>query len=197
MDYFTYWPEVYAIPNQEASTVAEALVANFFCRFSISRELHKNQSRNFESHLLQEVLQRLGISKKRTTSLQPQSGGMVELYIKTIEEHVRKVVASQQRDWDEGLPLFLLAYRASTHNTTGLTPASLVFRRELRLPCDLLFGVHPDKKKPATYYAADLVEHLHDIYNYARQHLKLASDRLKTRYDKLANSTGYQEGDRV
>jgi hypothetical protein len=35
MDYFTKWPEVYAIPNQEASTVAEALVTNFFCRFGI------------------------------------------------------------------------------------------------------------------------------------------------------------------
>jgi hypothetical protein len=35
MDYFTKWPEVYAIPNQEALTVVEALVTNFFCRFSI------------------------------------------------------------------------------------------------------------------------------------------------------------------
>jgi hypothetical protein len=41
------------------------------------------------------------------------------------------------------------------------------------------------------------VDHLHNIHNYARQHLKLASDQLKTRYDKLANSAGYQEGDRV
>jgi hypothetical protein len=38
MDYFVKWPEVYAIPNQEASTVVEALVTNF-CRFGILREL--------------------------------------------------------------------------------------------------------------------------------------------------------------
>jgi Mn-dependent DtxR family transcriptional regulator len=63
MDYFTKWPEVYAIPNQEASTVAETLVTNFFCRFGIPRELHSDQGRNFESHLSQEVLQRLGVSK--------------------------------------------------------------------------------------------------------------------------------------
>jgi hypothetical protein len=36
MDYFTKWPEAYAIPNQEASTIA-ALVTNFFCRFGIPR----------------------------------------------------------------------------------------------------------------------------------------------------------------
>jgi transposase InsO family protein len=98
MDYFTKWPEMYGIPNQEASTRAENLVTNFFCRFGIPRELHSGQGRNFESHLLQEVLQRLGVSKKRTTPLHQQSDGMVERYIKTIEEHLRKVIAAHQRD---------------------------------------------------------------------------------------------------
>jgi len=36
---FTKWPEVYAIPNQEALTVADALVNNFFCRFGIPMKL--------------------------------------------------------------------------------------------------------------------------------------------------------------
>jgi transposase InsO family protein len=137
-------------PEPGASTIAETLVTNFFCRFGIPQELHSDQGRNFESHLLQEVLQRLGVSKTRTTPLHPQSDGMVERYIKTIEEHLRKVVASHQRDWDERVPLFLLAYRASTHDTTGLTPAKLIFGRELRLPCDLLFGVTP--RQGTTHY---------------------------------------------
>jgi hypothetical protein len=51
MDYFTKWPEVYAILNQEASTIAETLVTNFFCRSGIPRELHSDQGRNFESQL--------------------------------------------------------------------------------------------------------------------------------------------------
>lgn len=33
--------------------------------------------------------------------------------------------------WDTRLPIFLMAYRAFTHATMVLTPASLVFRREL------------------------------------------------------------------
>jgi transposase InsO family protein len=98
MDYFTKWPEAYAIPDQEASAVADALVTNFFCRFGIPRELHSDQGRNFESRLLQEILQRLGVSKMRTTPLHPQSDGMVERYIKTVEEHLLKVVASNQKD---------------------------------------------------------------------------------------------------
>jgi hypothetical protein len=71
MDYLTKWPEVYAIPNQEASTVADALVNNFFCRFGVSMELHSDQGQNFESRLMQEVLGRLSVSKTRTTPLHP------------------------------------------------------------------------------------------------------------------------------
>jgi hypothetical protein len=35
MDYFTKWPEVYANLNQEVSTVADALLTNFFCHFGV------------------------------------------------------------------------------------------------------------------------------------------------------------------
>jgi hypothetical protein len=41
------------------------------------------------------------------------------------------------------------------------------------------------------------VDHLHDIHDYAWQHLKLASDRMKTQYDKLTNSASFHEGDGV
>jgi hypothetical protein len=41
------------------------------------------------------------------------------------------------------------------------------------------------------------VGHFHDIHNYARQHLKLAIDQIKTHYDILANCAGYHRGDRM
>ena len=72
----------------------------------------------------------------------------------------------------------------------------MVFGRELRLPCDLMFGAPPDKEQSMTDYTTHLVERLHDIHHFAREHLKVASDRMKARYDQLANSAGYQEGDK-
>jgi hypothetical protein len=83
---------------------------------------------------------------------------MMERYVKPVDEQFRKVVCTHQWDWDERLPIFLLAYRESTHETTGVTPSSMVFGRELRLPCDLMFGAPPDREQFATSYAADLVE---------------------------------------
>jgi hypothetical protein len=56
---------------------------------------------------------------------------------------------------------------------------------------------YPDKEQSMTDYAADLVKWLHDIHHFICQHLKVASDRMKARYNQLANSAGFQEDDRV
>ena len=67
IDYFTKWPEVYAIPDQEATTVARVLVEGMFCRFGTPMELHSDQGRNFESAVFAEVCRLFGIHKTRTT----------------------------------------------------------------------------------------------------------------------------------
>ena len=110
---------------------------------------------------------------------------------------MRKAVYTHQRDWDERLPIFVLAYRASNHETTGVTPGNMVFGRELRLSCDLMFGAPLDKEQSTTVYNAALVERLHDMQQFDPQNLKVASDRMKARYDQLANSARFQVGYRV
>jgi hypothetical protein len=56
---------------------------------------------------------------------------MEERCVKTVEEHLREVISGHQRDLDERLPICLLACGASTHETTGATPASMVEGRLL------------------------------------------------------------------
>ncbi len=66
MDYFTKWAEVYAVPDESASTSAQRLVDEMFARFGVPDELHSDQGRNFESRLFCEVCQQLGVKKTRT-----------------------------------------------------------------------------------------------------------------------------------
>ncbi|GFV91175.1 retrovirus-related Pol polyprotein from transposon 412 [Trichonephila clavipes] len=50
MDYFTKWPEVYSISNnQDASTAAELLVQHWISRFGVPLQLHSDHGRNFDS----------------------------------------------------------------------------------------------------------------------------------------------------
>ncbi len=102
-------------PKEEQA--ADALMTNFFCRFGVPMVLHSDQGQIFESKLRQGVMERLEVSKTRTTLPHPLSNGMVERYVKTIKEHSTKVTLTYQQHWNEWLPIFLLAYRASTHET--------------------------------------------------------------------------------
>jgi hypothetical protein len=102
--------------------------------------------------------------------------GMVECCIMTMDEYLRKDVSAQQRDWDKKPHFFLLIYKCVNHKTTGMMPASVVVRRELCLPCNLLFGAPPPGKARATRdYLRDLMEQLHETDHFACQHLKVAT----------------------
>ena len=74
---------------------------------------------NFESKVFQEVCKLLVIDKTRTTPRRPQSGGIVERANRTIQSMIASYISVKQDDWDEHIPLFMLAYRSSVHETLG------------------------------------------------------------------------------
>lgn len=78
--------------------------------------------------------------------MHPQSDGMVERLNRTLEDVLSKFVSNHQRDWDQHIPLALMAYRSSVHESTGFSPSMLMFGREIELPIDLLYGPHPEKQ---------------------------------------------------
>ncbi len=124
-DYFTRWMEAFAIPNQEATTVARILTQEVFCRFSPPEQLHSDQGRQFESELIAEVCKLLGIAKTRTTPYHPQSDGLVERFNRTLLSMLRTAATFE---WEEHLrPLCM----AITLNQMGLLNASTV----LSSPC--------------------------------------------------------------
>lgn len=83
VDYFTRWPEAYAIPNQKARTIAQKLVDEWVCRYGVMQMLHTDKGKNFESRIFKEMTDILGIKKTRTTPYHPQSDGLVEIMNRT------------------------------------------------------------------------------------------------------------------
>jgi hypothetical protein len=139
MDYFTRWPEVYAAPQPGGADGGRS---------------PSNKGCNFKSCLMQVVLQCLGVCKMQET---PPCTCNQMAWRRSIQNWSRntpqKVMATQQRDWDIRLPIFLLAYRPST-STMGLTPENLTFRREFHLSCHRLF------RAPTTDHMVDMVKQL-------------------------------------
>lgn len=107
MDYFTKCSETCVVPDQSAATTANRLVTEMFCWCGPLEELHSNQRQNFESQVFQEVCQQQGVTRTRTTPLQPQGNRLVDRFNHTLAKHLQ--------DWDCYLPLVLWAYRSAVH----------------------------------------------------------------------------------
>ena len=196
--YFSKWLEAIPLKNQETTTIAEALVNKFISVHGVPLQIHADRGTNFEAKVFQEVCQLLGIDKTRTTIRRPQSDGMVERANRTMQNMIASYISDKQNDWDEHLPLLLLAYRSSVHETLGVSPARMIFGRDLTLPIDLAMG-RPvrEEKHCVTDYAYELEQRLLDIHEYARKHLKIASDSMKRQYDVKTNHINYNIGDAV
>lgn len=106
-------------------------------------QIHSDQGQTFESEVFKEICQILGIDKTRTTPYRPQSDGMIERANRTIENMLATFVSKNQKDWDDLIPLLMLAYRSATHEATRVSPNEMVFGRSATLPVDLVLG-RPD-----------------------------------------------------
>ena len=103
-DYFTKWVWAVALPNQEARTIAEALIENVFTPFGLPRIIHTDQGRNFESNLFHELCQYFDIEKTKTTPYRPQSDSFIERFNLTLVSLLRSYTNENQTDWDVQIP---------------------------------------------------------------------------------------------
>jgi len=83
-DYFTKWAGVFALPDAEASTCMRAMYDGFFADFGLSRQLHSDLGKNFESKLFYELCLIAGVNKSHTTAFHPQSDGQTERMNRTL-----------------------------------------------------------------------------------------------------------------
>ena len=110
MDHFTKWCEAFPTKDQKASTVAALLVSKVFSRFGPPLVLHSDQGSNFESSLMHEICNIMGITKTRTTAYHPSGDGQVERQNRTLQDIMLSYyVSNRVDDWDLWLDPVLFA----------------------------------------------------------------------------------------
>ena len=112
-DYLTKWPEVFAVEDQKADTIARLLVQNVVARHGVPQRLLSDRGSNSPSLLVQEVCKLLGTTKVNTSGYHPQCDGLVEKFNSTLINMLSKSVDKYGRDWDVHLPYLLFAYTYS------------------------------------------------------------------------------------
>ena len=139
-DVFTKYSQAVAVPNEEATTVADVLTTKWFHLFGVPERIHADQGRAFESKLVEELCKLHGVKKSRSTPYHPQGNGQCERFNGTLIKMLKTLPEQQKQRWPKELGALCDAYNKTPHSSTGLSPYYLMFGRHPQLDIDVLLG---------------------------------------------------------
>lgn len=197
-DHFTRYAQAFPTKNQTAQTVAKTLVDQYFVHYGLPARIHSDQGRDFESRLIKDLLNIMGIRKSRTTPYHPQGDPQPERFNRTLLSMLGTLSAEKKRQWSQHVPYLVHAYNSTKSDATGFSPYFLMFGREARLPVDLCFGTSLDKAVEShSRYVSKLKEDLHQAYKLASETADKVHQKNKNSYDKRVGFQSLEVGDRV
>ena len=116
-DIFTKFTQAISAKDQQAKTIASALVNNSVWGIESSRHIHSDQGRNFEGTVIRELCRMYNIKKMKTTQYRPHGN--------------KCPMCTVQQNRAQFTP----------YSPTGCTPVVVMFGRDPRLPTESLLGL--------------------------------------------------------
>ena len=198
-DHFTKFAVVVPTKNQTAKTTADAFFNNFIVNFGIPSRLHSDQGANFESAIIKELCNIMGIRKTHTTPYHPQGNAGPERMNRTLLSMLGTLDNAQKGDWKAFINPLVHAYSCTPHESTGISPYELLFGRKPRLPIDVKFdkAFANNYSKSTKEYLEELQERIVLSQEIASKHTQKAQERQKSYYDRKAKAVTLEIGDRV
>ncbi|XP_029112112.1 uncharacterized protein LOC114911879 [Scleropages formosus] len=197
IDYFTKWVEICPVREATAATAARKFVSEVFARHGAPAHLVSDRGVQFVSDFFEEVVAAMGSDHRLTTAYHPQSN-QTERVNRTIKTAIRAYVGRKHRDWDLHLPLISFALRTAPHQSTGDTPAFLLYGRDLNTPLDLWLSPSPQYMADSVAdYKVELTSALREAYDHVRESLAESQSTQKKHYDKNRRAVSFQVGDLV
>ncbi|GFV71074.1 hypothetical protein TNCV_3703961 [Trichonephila clavipes] len=129
-DCATKWVELFALSQASARQCATTLIEEVFMRHGIPRRIISDNGTQFVSAVLQQICFTLNISQNFIPVYSPQSNP-VERKNRDLKPRLAILVGDDHSSWYSKLPVIRFAMNTTVCDTTGHTPAYLLFGREL------------------------------------------------------------------
>ena len=130
VDHLTRWPIAKAIPDKEATTVANTICEKLILEHGAPEVLLSNNGKEFTNDTLAYVCQEFNIEQHYTSPYTPQSNGTMENFNKFLKASMRELCQEDTAAWDQGLDQILFMYRCCSHISTGEAPYTLLYNRD-------------------------------------------------------------------
>ena len=130
VDYYSRYFEVDILTSGTSPKVIESL-EKIFCTHGLPRSLKTDNGTQFVSDEFERFLKKNDIDHRTSTPLWPQANGEVQRHNRSLLKTLKTAKAEKKNIWTEMRKL-LTAYRTTSHTSTGVMPAKLLFNREIR-----------------------------------------------------------------
>lgn len=139
VDSHSKWLEVVPMATTTSAKTIEVL-RSIFASYGLPEEVVSDNGPQFTSSEFKQFLRGNGIKQTLVPAYHPASNGAAERSVQTVKSSLMKQVLA-----DEGsvtlqhkLANFLLMYRSTPHTVTGVSPAELFLKRQVRTRFSLL-----------------------------------------------------------
>ena len=129
-----------AIPNKEATTVANTIFEKLILEHDAPEVLLSNNGKEFTNDTLAYVYQEFNIEQHFTSPYTLRSNRKTENFSKFLKASIRKLCQEDTMAWDQVLDQILFAYRCCPHTSTGEAPYTLLYNRDPLLPVQKLIN---------------------------------------------------------
>lgn len=194
-DDLTKFSGAFALPNQEAKTVAKTFCENFLTVFGSPESILTDLGSNFTSKVFNEICTLLKIKHLTTTAFHPQTNGALERSHKTLKEYLRCFLDTDKYNWDDMSHYAMFVYNTTPHCTTNFTPHELIFGQTAVIPSAI--KREPEPSYNYDDYVSELKARFRLAHHIARKSIMDAKQDSKRLYDKKINPIDLQVGDMV
>ena len=133
VDRYSGWPSVFHFrPGQTTATHLLAVLRNHFATFGIPEESSSDGGPQFESQAFRTFLRTWGIHFRLSSVGYAQSNGRAEVGVKTMKRLIHNNISPDGSLNNDKILTALLEYRNTPLPDTKLSPAQILFHRQLR-----------------------------------------------------------------
>lgn len=187
IDYFSKYVALIPLKSSDARSVAQALIKRWISVFGVPICVHSDRGTNFESALIQELCNTLGIKKTKATPYYPQGDGLIERLFRTVKPMMAATMTSYGFGWDEALPIVEMGVRATLQRSTSLSPYEIVFGRKMRLPITWQYpeeNVNVEHEINKCEYVQKFKQYLDDVHNNVRNVMNKSMAKQELYYNR-------------
>lgn len=181
VDAYSKWMEVVLMRSTTAEKTVEVL-RQLFSNYGLPREIVSDNGPQFIAEQFQYFMRMNGVKHTLTAPYHPASNGAAERAVQTLKNALKKHSLDAQPgvSTEQKLCSFLLTYRTTPHSLTGVSPAELFMRRQLRTRLTL---IKPDFK-------AKVEQKQEKMKNYRDLHVPKLREFVKNERVRVKNCRG-------